>query len=74
MLVMNYPREHKVYPVTFEIFPATEGETALFTLYEDDEQNIGYLRGEYLRTPVAYTSAAGHYQIIIDERKERSTG
>ena len=69
MPVMNYTREHKVYPVTFEVFPAIEGEKAEFSLYEDDGENLGYLRGEYLRTPVSCTTSAEGYEIVIGERE-----
>ena len=69
MPVMNYTREHKVYPVTFEVFPAIEGEKAEFSLYEDDGENLGYLRGEYLRTPVSCTTSAEGYEIEIGERE-----
>lgn len=69
MPVMNYTRELKVYPVTFEVFPAVEGEKASFTLYEDDGEDLGYLRGEFLRTPVSCLTAADHYEIVIDQRQ-----
>ena len=69
MPVMNHTREHKVYPVTFEVFPAMAGEKATFTLYEDDGESLGYLRGEYLKTPVTCTSATDHYEIVIGERE-----
>jgi alpha-glucosidase len=69
MPVMNYTREHKVYPVTFEVFPAIEGEKAEFSLYEDDGENLGYLRGEYLRTPVSCATSAQGYEIEIGERE-----
>jgi alpha-glucosidase len=69
MPVMNYTREHKVYPVTFEVFPAIEGEKAEFSLYEDDGENLGYLRGEYLRTPVSCATSAQGYEIEIGKRE-----
>lgn len=68
MPVMNHTREYKVYPVTFEVFPAIEGEGAEFVLYEDDGEDLGYLRGEFLKTPVSCLTAADHYEIVIDER------
>ena len=69
MPVMNYTDERKVYPVTFEVFPAIEGETANFILYEDDGEDLGYLRGEYLRTPISCRTSKEHYEIIIGERQ-----
>ena len=69
MPVMNHTREHKVYPVTFEVFPAIEGEKAEFLLYEDDGEDLGYLRGEYLRTPVSCATSAEGYKLEIGERE-----
>lgn len=69
MPVMNYTREQETYPITFEVFPAIEGESADFCLYEDDGEDLGYLRGEFLRTPVSCSTSAEGYEIVIDERK-----
>lgn len=69
MPVMNHTREFKVYPVTFEIYPANEGEKAEFTLYEDDGESLGYLRGEYLRTPVSCKTSSEGYEIAVGERE-----
>ena len=68
MPVMNYTREKKTYPVTFEVFPAIEGESADFCLYEDDGEDLGYLRGEFLRTPVSCHTSTEGYEIEIGER------
>lgn len=69
MPVMNYTREQETYPVTFEVFPAIEGESADFCLYEDDGEDLGYLRGEFLRTPVSCSTSAEGYEIEIGERE-----
>ena len=68
MPVMNYTREKETYPVTFEVFPAIEGESADFCLYEDDGEDLGYLRGEFLRTPVSCHTSTEGYEIEIGER------
>ena len=68
MPVMNYTRENETYPVTFEVFPAIEGESADFCLYEDDGEDLGYLRGEFLRTPVSCRTLTEGYEIEIGER------
>ena len=68
MPVMNYTREKETYPVTFEVFPAIEGESADFCLYEDDGEDLGYLRGEFLRTPVSCRTLTEGYEIEIGER------
>ena len=69
MPVMNYTREQETYPITFEVFPAIEGESADFCLYEDDGEDLGYLRGEFLRTPVSCRTLTEGYEIEIGERE-----
>lgn len=69
MPVMNYSDEKAVYPVTFEIFPATAGGEATFTLYEDQGTDLGYLRDEYLRTPVTCLTADNGYTLTIGPRQ-----
>ena len=68
MPVMNYTREQETYPITFEVFPAIEGESADFCLYEDDGEDLGYLRGEFLSTPVSCRTLTEGYEIEIGER------
>lgn len=68
MPVMNYIGEKAGYPVTFEIFPAASGLSTEFTLYEDDGENLGYLRGEYLKTPVSCISGEDRLTLEIGER------
>lgn len=69
MPVMNHTGEKETYPVTFEIFPGMAGETASFVLYEDDGEDLGYLRGEYLKTPVHFTASDEGYELTIGERE-----
>ena len=69
MPVMNYTREKAVYPVTFEIFPAAAGGLASFDLYEDDGESLGYLREEWLRTPVTCASVTNGLEIEIGDRE-----
>jgi len=69
MPVMNHTGEMEVYPVTFEVFPGMNGETTSFTLYEDDGDDLGYLRGEYLKTPVELNVSEKGYRIVIGERE-----
>ena len=68
MPVMDYTRQKAVYPVTFQIFPAEEGESASFSLYEDDGQSLGYLRDEFVRTNVTCKSIAEGFEIELGER------
>lgn len=69
MPVMNYTDEKKVYPVTFEIFPARQGEEAAFTLYEDDGEDLGYQRNEFAKTKVACRTTAKGYELEIGGRE-----
>ena len=69
MPVMNYTEEKAIYPVTFEVFPATVGEEATFSLYEDEGTNLGYQRGEYLRTPIACRTTEKGYTLTVGNRE-----
>ena len=68
MPVMDYTRQKAVYPITFQIFPADEGESASFSLYEDDGESLGYLRDEFVRTNVTCKSIAEGFEIEVGER------
>lgn len=70
MPVMNYIREKEIYPITFEIYPAEVGQLCDFVMYEDDGEDLGYLRGEWLKTPVyAETLASGDLAVRVGERE-----
>ena len=69
MPVLQYTRQAESYPVTFEIFPAETGASASFSLYEDDGESLGYLRGEYLRTPIVCTTSETGLEIKVGERE-----
>lgn len=69
MPVMNYTDEKPVYPLTFEVFPALKGEQASFSLYEDDGVDLGYLHGEYLRTPIVCRTVDNGYVLDIKARE-----
>ena len=55
--------------MTFEIFPAAAGGLASFDLYEDDGESLGYLREEWLRTPVTCASVTNGLEIEIGDRE-----
>ena len=65
MPVMNYTHEKPVYPLTFEIFPAQEGAQAAFTLYEDEGENLGYQRHEFVKTPIICSTLANGYELTV---------
>ena len=68
MPVMNYTDEKAVYPITFEVFPAAAGGETSFSLYEDAGTDLGYQRGEFMRTPVSCRTTEKGYVLEIGER------
>ena len=68
MPVMNYTDEKAVYPITFEVFPAAAGGETSFSLYEDAGTDLGYQRGEFIRTPVSCQTTEKGYVLEIGER------
>ncbi|MDR2859497.1 MAG: glycoside hydrolase family 31 protein [Mediterranea sp.] len=66
MPVMQYIHEKKDYPLFIHIFPNNEGESARFDLYEDDGENLDYLKDIYSKTGfTCTTSDAGNYSTEI---------
>jgi alpha-glucosidase len=57
MPVMQYIHEKKDYPLMVHIFPNYEGETATFELYEDDGENLDYLKNICSRTVFTCTTS-----------------
>lgn len=66
MPVMQYIGERKNYPVLFDIFPAAEGKTAAFELYEDDGESNDYKVDVYKLTNITCTSSAEFWNIRIE--------
>ena len=60
--------EKPVYPVTFEIFPAAAGSETTFSLYEDAGTDLGYLRGEFMRTPITCQTTDKGYTLKVGTR------
>lgn len=69
MPVMNYIGEHPEYPVIFEVFPAVEGQSASFLLYEDEGTDLGYLKDEFLKTPINVKTTVEGFEIAISSRE-----
>jgi alpha-glucosidase (family GH31 glycosyl hydrolase) len=65
--------EKPVYPLTFEIFPAQEGAQAAFTLYEDEGEDLGYQRDEFVKTPIICSTLANGYELTVSAVKEKDT-
>jgi alpha-glucosidase len=65
MPVMQFIGEKKSAPVTFEVFPAADGRTASFTLYEDDGETNNYKKDVFRRMEVKCVSSKEAYTISI---------
>ena len=69
MPVPDYTDQHPACPLTFEVFPAAAGGEARFSLYEDEGTDQGYLRDEYVRTPVSCRTESEGYVIEVGRRE-----
>jgi alpha-glucosidase len=69
MPAMNYSNEHKNCAVTYQIFPAENGGKCSFTLYEDNGNDLGYLREQWAKTPIACSSEICKYSIAVSARQ-----
>jgi alpha-glucosidase len=65
MPIMQYIGEKRDYPVTFHIFPNYEDEKASFTLYEDEGENLDYLKGIFSLTYIVCTTVSSGFNIDI---------
>jgi len=70
MPVMQYIGEKKNAPVWFEVFPASEGRSAVFTLYEDDGETNNYKRGICSKTEVKCVSAKEAWNVSVLRHNE----
>ena len=55
--------------LVFEIFPAQEGAQAAFTLYEDEGEDLGYQRDEFVKTPIICSTLANGYELTVSARE-----
>lgn len=70
MPVMQYIHEQKDYPLFVHIFPNYEDESTAFELYEDDGENLDYLKDVYSKTRfVCATLTDGYVTTITPEDK-----
>ncbi len=74
MPVMQYIGEKKGYPVIFEIFPAAEGRTAAYTLYEDDGESNDYKKDIFCRTAVRCITSNETLTTTIEKHAEKEFG
>lgn len=65
MPVMQYIHEDKNYPLFVHIFPSYEDESASFELYEDEGENLDYLKNIWSKTRFICTTFADGYKTVI---------
>ncbi len=70
MPVMQYIHEQKDYPLFVHIFPNYEDESATFELYEDQGENLDYLKDVYSKTKFSCTTLNDGYtsEIIPNDK------
>lgn len=75
MPVMQYIHEKKDYPLSIHIFPNYEDESASFELYEDDGENLDYLKDIFSKTLFKCTTLGAGYetQIGVNDNKFRQS-
>jgi alpha-glucosidase len=61
MPVMQYIHEKKEYPLLVHVFPYDEEETATFEWYEDEGENLDYLKNSCSRTTCSCTTSPTGY-------------
>ncbi|MBO9659909.1 MAG: glycoside hydrolase family 31 protein, partial [Chitinophagaceae bacterium] len=71
MPVMQYIHERSDYPLSLQIYPANEGQTASFVLYEDDGESTNYLKDEYSTTGFKCETRTGKYMIRISKPEQK---
>lgn len=65
MPVMQYIHEKRDYPLSLNIYPAAEGQSASFNLYEDDGESTDYLQDKYSTTAFECQTTATDYLVSI---------
>jgi alpha-glucosidase len=63
--VMQYIGEKVNAPLYLHIYPALENQTASFTVYEDDGENLDYKKDIFSKTNIACTSQKNEYSTEI---------
>lgn len=65
MPVMQYIHEKKDYPLFVHIFPNYEDESTSFELYEDEGENLDYLKDISSKTQFTSTTLTNSYETVI---------
>lgn len=70
--VMKWSSERPLDPLTLIVWPGGSehdgfcNERGGTVLYEDDGESVGYLRGEFARTPVSFTRSGDLLRLVIE--------
>lgn len=70
MPVQQYIGEKKNAPVWFDVYPAAEGRSASFSLYEDDGESNDYKKDVYSKTLVKCTTTKEGFKINLQAKHE----
>lgn len=70
MPVMQYIHENHVYPVILDVFPAAINKQAAFTLYEDEGENLDYLKNIAAYTQFTCLTNKDSYVLNVAPRTE----
>jgi len=70
MPVMQFIKEKKNAPIWFEIFPASQGRSASFVLYEDDGETNNYKKDSCSKTEITCLSQKEAWNLSIIHHKE----
>ncbi|MEA4937511.1 MAG: glycoside hydrolase family 31 protein [Paludibacter sp.] len=65
MPVQQFIGEKKNTPVLFNIYPAAEGRTASYELYEDDDETNGYKLDIFSKTTIRCTNRTDAFEIEL---------
>lgn len=71
MPVMQYVHERRDYPLTLQIYPASEGQQAAFQLYEDDGESTDYLKNVYSTTKFSCQTLSNKYIFKAGKPEEK---
>jgi hypothetical protein len=64
--VMDYVGAEPADTMLLQIYPSFSGALETFTLYEDDEESLDYMRGEYAEIPI-HQCVTSNGQVVIFE-------
>ena len=73
MPVQQYIGEKKNAPIWFTVYPAAEGRTANFTMYEDDGETNDYKKDIFIKTEIKCVSTKESWNLSLQKTNKNST-